>query len=151
MRKKTVKRNICTDEKEFFRAVLETLRDPEANSDYADDYKTFDDVDRDDWERIADENIYDIISVITFDNRFNVNVDTENVAAGGEYTNGEGFDGLNRTSNGELFFGFDCGGDWEVPLNAILYVEDGIVKAYVPEKGNLLCQSEWCADRKSVV
>ena len=31
---------------------------------------------------------------------------------------------------------FDCGGDWQVPVNAIIYVEDGEVRFHVPERGN---------------
>ena len=136
-------RNICKDKKEFFRTVLESLRD--TDSDYKDDYEKFEDIPKKKWKSVLDEYIYDIVySENVIDGEKNVNVDCENVGEGGEYTKG-GLKGLKSLSTGELFYAFDCGGDWEISVNAVIYVEDGKVKFYVPEKGNNFNEKFKCA------
>ena len=123
--------SICKDKKEFFRTVLESLRD--TYSEYCEEYDSFDAIPRNQWKSILDEYVSDVL----YENiqEKNVMVDFENVGEGGEFTNG-GLKGLKRLATGEYFYCFDCGGDWEVPVNAIIYVEDGVVKFHVPERGN---------------
>lgn len=132
-------RNICKDKDEFFKAVFKAVIRIEGN---VGDYDRLKDIPKDEYEDVMEENLYDIIGCFEINN---VDVSTENVGSGGEYTDGGGIDGLQSLPTGELFWGFDCGGDWEVPLNAILYVEDGKPKLYVPEKGNNFCEKYMCA------
>ena len=136
-------RNICKDKYNFFKTVLESLRG--TDSDYSDNYESFDDIPKRSWHRVLDEYIYDIVyGENTIDGEKNIDVDCENVGKGGEFTKG-GLKGLEMLPTGEYFYCFDCGGDWEVPVNAIIYVEDGKVKMYVPEKGNNFCVEHMCA------
>lgn len=123
--------SICKDEREFFRTVLESLRG--TDSEYCEEHGIFDEIPRTEWESVLDDYVSDVL----YENiqEKNVMVDFENVGEGGEFTNG-GLKGLKRLATGEYFYCFDCGGDWEVPVNAIIYVEDGEVKFHVPERGN---------------
>lgn len=135
-------RNICKDKKQFFKTVLESVRN--ADSDYCTEYEKFEDIPRSKWKHVLEEYLYDIVYSETAINSKNINVDCENVGMGGEYIKG-GLKGLCKISTGELFYAFDCGGDWEEPVNAILYVEDEKVKFYAPERGNNFCIEHMCA------
>ena len=122
---------IVKDEKEFFRTVLESLRG--TGSEYCEEHGSFDGIPVDEWESVLDEYVSDVL----YENiqEKNVMVDFENVGVGGEFTDG-GLKGFKRLATGECFYCFDCGGDWQVPVNAIIYVEDGEVRFHVPERGN---------------
>ena len=132
--------NICKDRKEFFKTVLESLRG--TDSGYCNEYEDFDSIPRKEWQGVLEEYVGDVL----YENitEKNVDVDFENVGDGGQFTNG-GLKGLKKLSTGELFYCFDCGGDWEVPVNAIIYVEDGKVKFHVPERGNNFDVEHKCA------
>lgn len=123
--------SICKDEREFFRIVLESLRG--TDSEYCEEHGSFDGIPVDEWESVLDEYVSDVL----YENirEKNVMVDFENVGVGGEFTDG-GLKGFKKLATGECFYCFDCGGDWEVPVNAIIYVEDGEVRFHVPERGN---------------
>ncbi len=133
-------RSICKNRKEFFRTVLESLRD--TDSDYNEEYGSFDDIPCKEWLNVLEEYISDVL----YENitEKNVDVDFENIGYGGEFTKG-GLKGMKKLSTGELFYCLDCGGDWEVPVNAIIYVEDGKVKFHVPERGNNFDVENKCA------
>lgn len=45
--------------------------------------------------------------------------------------------GMTRTSKGNVFLGFMFGGDWQTPVNGILYYDHGF-KLYVPKLANKL-------------
>lgn len=122
---------VCTDRKEFFKTILENLR--KTDSEYCDTYSSFDDVPESEWEELLEEYMQEIACIRHFER--NIDVDFENVGYGGEYTHG-GLNGVKSLPTGELFYCFDCGGDWECPVNAIVYVEDGTMKFHIPERGN---------------
>ena len=135
-------RNICKDKKEWFRVVFETYIKGEGSIEGKDqDYTSFESIPEDEWEDILERNLQYIVRYVDWKN---INVDDENVVTGGCFTDG-GISGMNKLETGEIFYGFDLGGDWEIPVNAILYVEDGVLSFYAPECGNNYCISEWCA------
>ena len=134
-------RNICKDETEFFRTLLESLRG--SDSEYCERYAKFEDVPKLEWLEELDRYMSDIVNGPgIFDGR-NIDVGFENVDMTEGYTNG--MHGVYRLDSGEFFCAFDCGGDWEIPVNAILYVEDGKIKFYAPVKGNVFCVEHMCA------
>lgn len=72
--------------------------------------------------------------------------ETNDYDAEKEYANSDGLIGIHELPTGEVFFGFCHGGDEEyVMVNAILYLEDGELKWYAPEKGNAFNVKEMCA------
>lgn len=135
-------RNICKNEDELIGIALESLRESNPESEYCVEYASFDDVPKRSRKKVFRQYLQDIV----YNNGIakNVDVDCENVGEGGEYTDG-GLKGFLRLDTGEVFYAFDCGGDWEVPVNAILYAEDGKIKMYVPERGNNFCTEHMCA------
>lgn len=135
-----MKKDICKDKREFFRVALESLRG--TGSEYCSEYKDFDSIPESQWEDTLNTYLQEVLCVNIASK--NVDVDFENVDSGGEYTRG-GLDGLMELDTGELFYCFDCGGDWECPVNAMIYVEDGRVKFHVPEKGNNFNVEKKCA------
>ena len=131
---------ICKDRKEFFRTVLESLRN--TCEDYCNEYPDFASIPRGEWLGVLKEYIPDVLRENIVEK--NIDVDFENVGEGGEFTHG-GLKGLKKLATGELFYCLDCGGDWECPVNAIIYVEDGKVKFHVPERGNNFDAEHKCA------
>ena len=148
-------RNICKDRKDFFKAVFNIILDKDTETEMSEDYNSFDDINPEEYEDLLATYIGDVIennSDFTF-NDMNIVVDNENIVFEDEDEDEEDEDDgkigglmyMHSFDSGELFFAFDCGGDWEQPVNAILYVEDGKVKYYVPEKGNYFNKKYMCA------
>ncbi len=133
-------KRICKDKREFFRTALESIRG--TNSCYNEDYPSFDSIPECEWNDVLGTYLQEVLYVNISSK--NIDVDFENVGHGGEYTHG-GLDGLMSLETGELFYCFDCGGDWECPVNAVIYVDDGKVKFHVPEKGNNFNARTKCA------
>ena len=140
-------RNICTKEDKFFKSIFKKLR-KDGDLDFKTEFGGS--IRKKAWEKTLSRYIYDIVHVAVNINAPNVNVDFENVddrrdwKKEYEYTDKEFLDmtrnglmGLHSIDSGALFFAFHCGGDWEEPVNAILYVEDDVPKIYIPEKGNV--------------
>ena len=117
--------SICTDKREFFTALFDVMSDGK--------YQDGDFGGEDEWEQAFADDIglffaeYDLPGM-------NIDVDLENVGVDG-YCKG-GLHGFGVAPGGGVFFAFGCGGDWECPVTAILYKEDGGIRMYVPEKGN---------------
>ena len=116
---------ICKDKKEFFDALFNVMSDGK--------YQDGDFGGEDEWEQAFADDIgvffgeYDLPCL-------NIDVDLENVGVE-EYCKG-GLHGFGTAPGGGVYFAFGCGGDWECPVTAILYKEDGGIRMYVPEKGN---------------
>ncbi len=137
-------RNICKDVEKFKLVLFEYLKGKkgldlcpfgyEEEEDHS--YCEFD------WECSLVEDIEKIDRILVFDDNvhFNVHAVGENVYAENKHID---FDakpgeilGFDQLPTGECFFGYSKAGDWEDPVNFIIYVEDGKVKVYAPEKGN---------------
>lgn len=132
--------NVCMDERDFYRTVLESLRDK--CSDYSLFNGSFDGILPDRWSHVLETHLFEVVHYAK--PSLNISVGCENVEAGGILTHG-GLSGLHRLDSGELFYGFDCCAGWEVPVNAVIYVSDGQVRLYVPEKGNNFNEEFHCA------
>lgn len=134
-------RNICKNKQEFFKTIIQHLID---NGNVEDElkYKSASEVPENKYIPIINRYLSEIVTSIK--GWKNIEVDFENIGKGGEFRNG-GLNGLFKFDSGEYVYGFDCGGDWEAPVNAIIYVEDNQVKFYVPERGNVYCITEFCA------
>ena len=129
---------ICRDKAEFCRIFFKAMDECE-DSNWVYDHKKFDELDESDWEAEIDDCLRDFLCWHLPGQ--NVQVDYENV---GEYCEGA-LHGFSTTPGGHVFYAFDCGGDWECPLNAIIYAEDGKIKMYVPDKGNFYDREFNCA------
>lgn len=119
---------ICRDKKEFFDKLVYIMSDGEGSIEDMGKEK--------DWMENFDLGLF-FDEYYCLDgglDRPDVGVDFENVGVG-EYCKG-GLAGLGVTPSGYAYLAFDCGGDWECPLTAVLYMEDGHVRIYVPERGN---------------
>ena len=140
-------RNICTKEDKFFKSIFKQLR-KEGAIDFKEEFGGS--IRKKNWEKTLSRYIYDVVHVAENFDMPNINVDFENVddrrdwKKEYEYTDKEFLDmtrnglmGLHSLDSGALFFAFHCGGDWECPVNGILYVEDNVPKIYFPEKGNI--------------
>lgn len=82
---------------------------------------------------------YDSSILYVISNKWNVEFDAENYDGD---PNGQGFvtNGLNRgffMFEGVPLFGFNAGGDWELPVYGIIYEKNGELHGYVPEDGNV--------------
>jgi len=122
---------ICRDKEEFFRALFDLLA---GNEEYAaDGGRLFGQLDEGEWEAEFGDSLGFFLDV--YDPAgLNVEVDFENAGVE-DYCKG-GLHGFGVAPGGGVFFAFGCGGDWECPVTAILYKEDGNIMMYVPEKGN---------------
>jgi len=67
-----------------------------------------------------------------------VEFDTENVewVEGEAYAGADGIVGIHTLPNGLTYLGFTAGGDWEMPIFAILYFDGKELRGYVPKNGN---------------
>lgn len=116
---------ICRDKKKLFDALFNVMSDGK--------YQDGDFGGEDEWEQAFADDIglffaeYDLPDL-------NIDVDLENVGVE-DYCKG-GLHGFGTAPGGGVYFAFGCGGDWECPVTAILYKEDGGIRMYVPEKGN---------------
>ena len=122
--------SICTDKREFFRTLFGVITN---NGAYHVGDRDLEDIGENEWEKEFGDNLYQFFLHYNFPT-FNVEVDLENVGVEG-YCKG-GLHGFGTATGGGVFFAFGCGGDWECPVTAILYKEDGDIRMYVPEKGN---------------
>ena len=122
---------ICKNKKEFFKALFDVMTNKGVYRIGGE--RELGDVGEDEWESEFGDNLYQFFQEYDCP-VVNVDVDLENVDAE-EYCKG-GLHGFGVAPGGGVFFAFGCGGDWECPVNAILYKEDGEIRMYVPEKGN---------------
>lgn len=133
-------RNICSNMEEFFKVVASVFR----NSDEVLALP------RDQWESVISRYVQLLAYKSVNRKRLNVKVDFENADDRSNWKEEEeltdeafveltrnGLMGFHSLDSGAIFFAFHCGGDWEEQVNAILYVEDGQLKVYIPEKGNI--------------
>ena len=137
-------RRICNDVEGFRRNIYEVLRKQteENRRRFRSTFPTYEDfIDSEEFDEYASE----IVKMYECDSEMNVDVDFENVDMGGKYVQGSCIKGIETLSNGAVVYGFDCGGDWEEPVNAIIYIEDDTFKIYVPEKGNTFNTDYMCA------
>lgn len=122
---------ICRDKNELFKSLFDVMTN-KGNYLIGGD-REFEDLGEDEWEVEFGNHLYQFFDEYG-DSRANIEVDLENAGVD-EYCKG-GLRGYCVAPGGGVFFAFGCGGDWECPVNAILYKEDDFVRMYVPEKGN---------------
>jgi hypothetical protein len=77
------------------------------------------------------------------ENRFIVDFDFENITMtnidmGGLY-------GFQTLPNGMEILGLFIGGDWEIPVNVILYLKNGKLYNYIPVNGNIFDRIDYKA------
>ena len=77
------------------------------------------------------------------ENRFIVDFDFENIHMtdidmGGLY-------GFQTLSNGMEILGLFIGGDWEIPVNVVLYLKNGKLYNYIPVNGNIFDRVDYKA------
>ena len=142
-------RNICKDRVEFVKTLFEATRHITAiEDDFIKDDENFDgefeSKSLDEWERIlnTDTGIAGIVWSDDNDSHYGgVNPDEDLVDAtvGGSETP-NGLTGFHQLPSGECFLAFDI----STGPNGIIYVEDGKIKAYFPEKGNIFNKKYLC-------
>lgn len=69
------------------------------------------------------------------ENRFIVDFDFENITM--TDIDMEGLYGFQTLPNGMEILGLFIGGDWEIPVNVILYLKNGKLYNYIPINGNI--------------
>lgn len=82
------------------------------------------------------------------ENRFIVDFDFENITMtdidmGGLY-------GFQTLPNGMEILGLFIGGDWEIPVNVILYLKNGKLYNYIPMNGNIFDRIDYKAFDENV-
>jgi hypothetical protein len=82
------------------------------------------------------------------ENRFIVDFDFENITItdidmGGLY-------GFQTLPNGMEILGLFIGGDWEIPVNVILYLKNGKLYNYIPVNGNIFDRVDYKAFDENV-
>lgn len=82
------------------------------------------------------------------ENRFIVDFDFENITMtdidmGGIY-------GFQTLPNGMEILGLFIGGDWEIPVNVILYLKNGKLYNYIPMNGNIFDRVDYKAFDENV-
>lgn len=82
------------------------------------------------------------------ENRFIVDFDFENITMtdidmGGLY-------GFQTLPNGMEILGLFIGGDWEIPVNVILYLKNGKLYNYIPVNGNIFDRVNYKAFNENV-
>ena len=82
------------------------------------------------------------------ENRFIVDFDFENITMtdidmGGLY-------GFQTLPNGMEILGLFIGGDWEIPVNVILYLKNGKLYNYIPVNGNIFDRVDYKAFDENV-
>lgn len=142
-----MERNICTKEDKFFKTIFKKWREEDLEFDFKEEFGRG--IRKNEWEETLSRYLHDIVCAVCDSERLNVKVSFENVDDRRDwredcddeedyiYYTRKGLMGLHSLDSGALFFAFHCGGDWEEPVNAILYVEDNVPKVYIPEKGNV--------------
>ena len=137
---------ICKDKAEFVKTLVDSYFKgcAEPLTYGAAVYRSFDQIPKEQWDGIFNYGsvIYELYRWTK--NLPNIETDLENFDAGWISDDiGDGVIGM--TSRGEYYLKFHGGGDGELPFDAILYVEDGEIKVYVPEDGNCIDTKYHCA------
>lgn len=85
-----------------------------------------------DVENLDYQTLYDLC--LRCDNEFDIKFDFENILM--EDNDMNGIYGFHTLPNGMEILGLVIGGDWEIPVNVILYCKDGRLHNYIPKFGN---------------
>lgn len=82
------------------------------------------------------------------ENRFIVDFDFENIHM--TDIDMEGLYGFQTLPNGMEILGLFIGGDWEIPVNVILYLKNGKLYNYIPMNGNIFDRIDYKAFDENV-
>lgn len=86
-------------------------------------------------ENINDIDVYTLNELCLLSiNEFDIKFDFENILM--EDNDMNGIYGFQTLPNGMEILGLIAGGDWEIPVNFILYLKNGKLYNYIPKNGN---------------
>ena len=133
--------NFTSNHKPDYTGIKEFVQNFEVSDLYGNERWTADD--------INDVEYYILNSICRrCENRFIVDFDFENITMtdidmGGIY-------GFQTLPNGMEILGLFIGGDWEIPVNVILYLKNGKLYNYIPMNGNIFDRIDYKAFDENV-